>query len=203
MAKKKTKRQPCDTASGSLVLQSIPIQKLKHAPYNPRKRLVPGDSEWQKIKRSIKTNGYIDPVVWNKRSGHIVGGHQRYAVLIAEFGVTAVDCVVVDMSPSQEKAANLALNKVVGEWDDAALAVVIRELQDDGTLRDLETGFEDDEIAKLLAAAASDMDDDPDTSEQLGDLQYQVIVDCTDEKHAAQVFQRLKKQGLQCKSLIL
>ena len=82
-------------------LQKVPVEKLKPAKYNPRKDLKPGDPAYEKIKRSMTTYGYVDPVIWNEVTGNIVGGHQRYKVLVAE-GVKEIDCVVVHIlwSPS-------------------------------------------------------------------------------------------------------
>ena len=92
-------------------LQKIPVDQLKPAKYNPRKDLKPGDPAYEKIKRSLHTYGYVDPVIWNEVTGNIVGGHQRYKVLIAE-GVKEIDCVVVHIEdPQDEKALNIAPNK--------------------------------------------------------------------------------------------
>ena len=65
-------------------LQKVPVEKLKPAKYNPRKDLKPGDPAYEKIKRSMTTYGYVDLVIWNEVTGNIVGGHQRYKVLVAE-----------------------------------------------------------------------------------------------------------------------
>ena len=65
-------------------LQKLPVGKLKPAKYNPRKDLKPGDPAYEKIKRSLHDFGYVDPVIWNEVTGNIVGGHQRYKVLVSE-----------------------------------------------------------------------------------------------------------------------
>lgn len=57
------------------------VDELKVAGYNPRKDLRPGDAEYEKLKRSIQEFGYVEPVIWNKRTGTIVGGHQRLKVM--------------------------------------------------------------------------------------------------------------------------
>lgn len=62
-------------------IEKIDILKLNPAKYNPRKDLKPGDPEYEKLKQSIKKFGVVEPIVWNKRSGNIVGGHQRYKIL--------------------------------------------------------------------------------------------------------------------------
>mgnify|MGYP001175359246 CR=1 FL=1 len=95
-------------------IQKIPAEKLKAAKYNPRKNLKPGDPEYEKLKRSIEEFGYVEPVIWNRRTGNIVGGHQRYKVLTA-LGIKEIDCVVVDMDEEREKALNVALNKISGD----------------------------------------------------------------------------------------
>jgi ParB-like chromosome segregation protein Spo0J len=100
----------------ALKLERIPVDKLKAAEHNPRKDLKPGDPEYEKLKRSIQTFGYVEPILWNKRSGNIIGGHQRFKVLV-ELGQKEIDCVVVDMNLADEKALNIALNKISGDWD--------------------------------------------------------------------------------------
>ena len=92
-------------------IQKISVDKLNPAEYNPRKDLKPGDKEYEKLKRSIEEFGYVEPVIWNQKTGNVVGGHQRLKVLL-DLGQTEIDCVVVDLDPQREKALNLALNKI-------------------------------------------------------------------------------------------
>ena len=113
--------------------------------------------------------GYVEPIVWNKRSGNIVGGHQRYKVLL-DMGMSEVDCVVVDLDETKEKALNLALNKIQGDWDYLKLKDLLQEL-DTGEL-DLElTGFDMGEIEELMTQFApidlDDADDDGGQKKQL------------------------------------
>ena len=96
-------------------IQKISVDKLNPAKYNPRKDLKPGDKEYEKLKRSIEEFGYVEPVIWNQKTGNVVGGHQRLKVLL-DLGQTEIDCVVVDLDPQREKALNLALNKIQGEY---------------------------------------------------------------------------------------
>ncbi len=131
-------------------LQRILVEKLKPAKYNPRKDLKPGDAQYEKIKRSLREFGYVDPIIWNEVSGNIVGGHQRYKVLTAE-GATEIDCVVVHIeNPADEKALNIALNKATGDWEPVALAELLSDLQSGGY--DLgATGFDAAEIDDLFS----------------------------------------------------
>lgn len=110
-------------------IKTIPLTQLKEADYNPRVDLKPKDAEYQNIKNSIDNFGYVEPIIWNERTGNIVGGHQRYKIL-KEQGATEVDVVVVDFDLDKEKACNLALNKAVGLWDDNKLEELLIELKD-------------------------------------------------------------------------
>ena len=133
---------------------------LLPADYNPRKDLKPGDAEYEKLKRSIEQFGYVEPVIWNKTTGRVVGGHQRLKVLM-DMGMTEVDCVVVEMDEDKEKALNIALNKISGDWDKDKLALLIADLQ--GADFDVSlTGFEPAEIDDLFKDTLKDgvKDDD-------------------------------------------
>lgn len=133
-------------------IEKMNISKLKPAEYNPRKDLKPGDAEYEKLKRSIEQFGYVEPVIWNKATGRVVGGHQRLKVLV-DSGLTEVDCVVIELSEEKEKALNVALNKISGEWDTGKLAMLISDLQ--GSDFDVSlTGFEEDELADLFSKTA-------------------------------------------------
>lgn len=143
-------------------MQRIPVGKLKPAKYNPRKDLKPGDAAYEKIKKSLGTYGYVDPVIWNEVTGNIVGGHQRFKVLTAE-GATEIDCVVVHIeNPQDENALNIALNKAVGEWEPEALVTLLRDLQDSGYELSA-TGFDKSEIDELFSKAPDQAVKDDDT----------------------------------------
>lgn len=118
------------------------IRDMDRAAYNPRIELIPGDTEYENLRRSITTYGLIIPVVWNKRTNRVVGGHQRLTVLENE-GETEVDVSVVDLDETQERQLNVALNKVEGGWDEEKLGDLLAELGEDATL----TGFTQQEIA--------------------------------------------------------
>ena len=128
-------------------IEKININKLKLSEYNPRKDLQPDDSEYKKIKKSIEEFGYVDPLIVNK-DYTVIGGHQRLKVL-RELGFSDIDCVVVDLSKSKEKALNIALNKIQGEWDLPKLKDLLQEL-DTGEFDIGITGFDDNEIEELM-----------------------------------------------------
>lgn len=125
----------------------LKIDELIPAGYNPRKKLQPGDKEFEKIKNSITEFGYVDPIIINKDMT-VIGGHQRLAVL-KTLGFNEIDCVVIDIDKTKEKALNLALNKLSGEWNKELLADLIKDLQSlDYNMAF--TGFEPPEIDQLF-----------------------------------------------------
>ena len=127
--------------------KKITISDLIPASYNPRKKLKPGDREYEKIKNSILEFGYVDPVIVNKDLT-VIGGHQRITVL-KELGYEEIDCVVIDIDKTKEKALNVALNKITGEWNKELLVDLIKDLQNSDF--DIAfTGFEPPEIEQLF-----------------------------------------------------
>lgn len=150
-----------------MIIEKKNTADLLPADYNPRKDLKPGDAEYEKLKRSIEQFGYVEPVIWNQTTGRVVGGHQRLKVLM-DMGMTEVDCVVVAMDEEKEKALNIALNKISGDWDKDKLALLIADLQ--GTDFDVSlTGFEPAEIDALFKDTLKDgiKDDDFDVGAEL------------------------------------
>lgn len=130
-----------------LVRERRALTSIHPADYNPRKALKPGDPEFKNIEHSLREFGYVDPIIIN-RDGTIIGGHQR-ATVLASLGYTEADCIVLDLSKNDEKALNIALNKIGGEWDMQKL----REALGDLTLSKLDvnvTGYSDDELGVIL-----------------------------------------------------
>jgi len=146
-----------------LEVRVIPISELKPAPYNPRRALAPRSPAYRKLRASVVAFGLVEPLVWNERTGHVVGGHARLRVL-AELGVTEVPVSVVRLSDAREKALNVVLNnqEAQSRYDPAKLADVLTELEplpelaltgfDGGTLRALR--FEPAELGQLPDARA-------------------------------------------------
>ncbi|HEM1828263.1 TPA: ParB N-terminal domain-containing protein, partial [Listeria monocytogenes] len=87
-------------------IQEIEVSKINPAAYNPRIDLMPGDLEYEKLKKSIEEFGYIDPLIWNERTGNLVGGHQRYKILL-EGKPENLTVSVVNLDINQEKALNI------------------------------------------------------------------------------------------------
>jgi site-specific DNA-methyltransferase (adenine-specific) len=182
--------------------KKVLISELKPAAYNPRKNLSDKDPEYQRIKRSIEEFGYVDPVIVNA-DYTVIGGHQRLKVL-KEMGEASIDVVVVDLPKNQEKALNVALNKISGDWDFSQLSIVLSELKEADFDISI-TGFSEDELKKIdeeLFGEKVTLDTEPQISRaeelrkewgtETGQLwqcgEHRIIVgDCTDPEVVARV----------------
>jgi DNA modification methylase len=180
------------------------ISELKPAKYNPRKDLTDQDPEYLRIKRSIEEFGYVDPVIVNA-DYTVIGGHQRIKVL-RDLGHASIDVVVVDIPKIKEKALNIALNKITGEWDTQRLTDLLGELKADGMDISI-TGFDEKEFDGLLRELHKDdepLDSEPQISRaeelrkewgtELGQMwqcgEHRVICgDCTDPAVVERVMQ--------------
>ena len=136
-----------DERGSRMNIQTRKLSELIHADYNPHKRLTPLDPEYQKIARSIDEFGYVDPIIINA-DNTIVGGHQR-ATVLKDKDYTEVQVVVLDLSKEQERALNVALNKITGEWNFEMLKDLITDLDGNGYDPTL-TGFDLTEIEGLM-----------------------------------------------------
>lgn len=150
------------------------LEDLNPAEYNPRKRLMPGDDEYEKLRRSIETFTYVDPIIVNK-DGTVIGGHQRLFVL-RDLGYTEADVSVVDLSKNDEKALNIALNKISGEWDEDKLAEIFAELNTVGYDATV-TGYDEDAIAALLGEIKAQEETANEYSQKIDPVQYEVTGD--------------------------
>ncbi len=128
-------------------IKKISVDKLKAAKYKPRVDLQPEDEEYKKLKRSIEVFGYVEPIVWNKRTGNIVGGHQRLKILISQ-GYKEIEVSCIDVSEEDEKVLNVSLNKIKGRWDIEKLSDILREFDEVDSIG--LTGFEERELESLL-----------------------------------------------------
>ncbi len=136
-------------------LESIPLSELKPAPYNPREKLRPGDPGWEKLSRSLEEFDLVQPIVWNRTTGHIVAGHQRCEIL-RHHGRQAVDCLVVELPLEREQALNVTLNNpgVGSDWDPDKLVDLLESLADLPDFDPTLTGFDEQELKELLLQPA-------------------------------------------------
>lgn len=121
------------------------LSEVDFAPYNPR---TISPQERERLKKSLDKFGYADLMVYNKKTGYIVGGNQRLAIF-KELGINQLDFIEVDLSLEDEKILNVALNKISGEWDMLKLRDIFKELSGKDFDLDL-TGFEQREVDAML-----------------------------------------------------
>lgn len=130
-------------------IQNVDPAKLTPADYNPR---TISEHQAEALKRSLDRWGFVEPIVANKRTGRIVGGHQRLDGALA-LALPSVPVHWIDVDESSEKALNIALNKISGDWDEDLLGKLLADLERDG--QDLEDlGFDADELQEIIDAAA-------------------------------------------------
>lgn len=103
------------------------ISDLNPAVYNPRNI---SDEAMKGLESSLEKFGYVEPIIWNEKTGNVVGGHQRLKVLQKQ-GKKEVEVIVLDLSEIDEKALNVALNNkhIQGDWDYQKLEVLLGELK--------------------------------------------------------------------------
>ena len=128
---------------------NVAIKDLKPNDKNPRRITK---SEMQKLMRSIREFGFVDPVIVNKnktRYNTIVGGHQRVEAA-KKLNMKEVPVTYVDMSEEKESLLNIALNEISGEWDDDKLLELLKELEERGVDLTL-TGFDEPILDEILS----------------------------------------------------
>lgn len=133
-----------------LNIKKIKIDDIKPASYNPRKI---DTKNFKKLSDSIEKFGLVDPIIINLKNHNIIGGHQRFDYLYYEKKDTELHLIELgdigwvfsdtDLSikdENHEKALNLALNRISGEWKYDKLNNILDELAEVNL--DEITGFE-------------------------------------------------------------
>jgi len=110
-----------------MIIEKKKISELKPAPYNPRKS---NEEQEKHLKASLTKFGVVEPIIWNKQSGYIVGGHFRIREL-KKLGYKEVECVIVDLNEEDERELNIRLNANTGDFDWEALKTWDREQLED------------------------------------------------------------------------
>ena len=162
------------------------IGELNAAPYNPRVALRPGMPGYERLARSVREFGLVQPVVWNERTGHVVSGHQRLEVLRNE-GVAEVEAVVVSLPLEREKALNVALNNahVGGDWDAGKLVDLLEELCELPDFDETLTGFDGDELRNLLLEPENEIVADGEDEAEADDGFVRVVLEVPEENWEA------------------
>lgn len=184
------------------------ITDLKPAPYNPR---TITDDSLNGLDVSIAEFGDLSGIVFNKRSGFLVTGHQRLQVLQDKHGAklkivkgnivcpggSTFPIRVVDWDEHKEKAANITANNpfITGHYTEQELEVIINELDD----ADLEFDIEQLRILELLPTEQTSPKPKPAASDNtVVQTAYQLIIPCKDQKEQLKFHAELTKNGYPC-----
>ena len=132
--------------SQGFTMERLHRSNLQGASYNPRKIT---DSQKRKLKASLEKNKLVAPITINRRTGNIVGGHQRITCIDSIEGSKdyLLDVAVIDVSEDEEKRINVALNNqaAAGDWDIELLGEIVIGNEDLSAM-----GFDEADVFKIL-----------------------------------------------------
>ena len=192
----------------------INLLDIAPAEYNPRKI---NDTDLKRLRNSIDEFGLVDPIIVNLENNRIIGGHQRYNVLRQNGVETAfmvelggVGWVFTDedlsiKSKKHEKALNIALNKISGQWDNNKLSDVLNGLSSVGFDVTL-TGFDKNEWLENESVdfeIEDEADDEPTSDEYIEDeISYDLIITFGSEEELERAFEKFSDFGIKCRTII-
>ena len=163
------------------------ISDLTSHPKNPRKIT---DKQLQMLEKSLKEFGDLSGVIFNQRTKHLIGGHQRLKVLPAnaeikdgyiEANNERYTFRIVDWDEDKESAAMLAANKFSGDWNDQLLADILIDLDTKNFDMDL-TGFSKLDMESICAPFSNPIFE-PGSLEDQGKLDEKKPVECPNCGH--------------------
>lgn len=182
-------------------IRKVKLSELKFAQYNPRSI---SEEAMAGLRASIRRFGIVDLIVMNERTGNVVGGHQRIKAAIAE-GITESDIVIVDLPESEEKVLNVTLNNphIQGEFVGDMLEPILEEIREEIG----EEVFEELALDDIYSGKVEELEDgktekEIDTSPQMNELEYRIIVDCDSETHQSELLLKFEDENIKCRALI-
>jgi ParB-like chromosome segregation protein Spo0J len=169
-----------------MIIEKKKIADLIPAPYNPRQSTAKQEKH---LKESLEKFGLVEPIIFNKQTGYIVGGHFRVREL-KKLGIKEIECVIVDLNEADEKELNIRLNANTGGWDWDTLA-------NDWDVVDLEAwGLE---IPQFDTVEEQEMEDLSDKIKSM----FKIEVICKDEQEQEKTYNKLIEQNYECRLLTL
>ena len=141
----------------------VAVREINPAPYNPRS-ITP--EKFEALKGSITENGFLDPLVVQKKGLRLIGGHQRLRA-VKEICVEAsksppdLPCIVLDINEKAAKRLNIKLNKIQGEFEARLLGELLVDIYDNEKLalpvEDFSMlGFDSQEAEKFIRLVEPD-----------------------------------------------
>lgn len=168
------------------------LKDIKPYDKNPRKN----DNAVEQVANSIASFGFKVPIVIDK-DNVIVCGHTRYKA-VKKLGLDKVPCIIADdLTDEQIKAYRLADNKVSekSEWDFDLLGEELNNIFD---IDMSDFGFDLIEEEEEPTAPTERKD----LSDKVGET-YEVIIECDNEQQQAEIYEKLREEGLTCRVLTL
>jgi ParB-like chromosome segregation protein Spo0J len=169
-----------------MIIEKKKISDLIPAPYNPRQSTAKQEKH---LKESLEKFGLVEPIIFNKQTGYIVGGHFRVREL-KKLGINEIECVIVDLNEADEKELNIRLNANTGSWDWDTLA-------NDWDVVDLEAWGLD--IPQFDTVDEQEMEDLSDKIKSM----FKIEVICKDEQEQEKTYNKLIEQNYECRLLTL
>ena len=211
--------------SENMDIDKIKITDIKPADYNPRK--ISG-KDYDNLMNSIREFGLVDPIIINLNDNTVIGGHQRYDVLMdmymlgdidnelsvlkmGDIGWVFLDDQLKVKNEDYERALNIALNKISGDWDIEKLVFVLDELDEDGFDVEL-TGFGSEEVKKLTFVEEEEFEElegfedfDEDGFEEMGEdkekVYFKLVLMFSSEEEQEEMYVQLQEEGYDCQIL--
>lgn len=178
------------------------IEPSRLSNYEKNSRTHSADQITQ-IAKSIKEFGFTNPVLIDADNG-IIAGHGRVAAA-KQMGMAMVPCLrLTNLTDEQKRAYIIADNKLAlnAGWDLDVLKMELQSLADLGFDLPL-IGFSEDELKDLLPV--DDYGKGKDSDSENGFVyseKFSIVVECDNEQHQQEVFDKFQKDGYVCRVLV-
>lgn len=169
-----------------MIIEKKKVSDLKPAPYNARQS---SKEQEKQLKASLEKFGVVEPIIFNKQTGYVVGGHFRLREL-TKLGYKEIDCVVVDLNEDDEKELNIRLNANTGSWDFDRLANEWDAVQLN------EWGLDIPDYENTIDKQLNDLSDKIKS-------EFRIEIICKDEENQEKTYNKLIEEGYECRLLTL
>lgn len=168
-------------------MDTVSRKQIHGADYNPR---VISEDARKRLRKMLAKHGLVQPLVWNRRTGNLVSGHQRLSALdsLERTQDYSLQVAVVDLNEREEKILNVQLNNpsMQGDWDMDKLI----EMTEESDISPAEFGFSSGDMAIMFG-------DDGPMDELMGDAPG--VADAKDtlkeiKEHRAESMAKMQKE---------
>lgn len=178
----------------------VPIATLVPWPGNPRANAKAVD----KVAESIRRFGFAAPIVARLANRQVIAGHTRL-LAARKLGLEQVPVRFLDLDEQQAHALSLADNRTgeIAEWNDEALAEVLRDLQaQEVDIAGL--GWNEKELASLLGESpgANPLPAPGDAEQDFLLVRFSILVECDNDADQRRLIARFMEEGLKCRAVM-